>query len=108
MIDFILTGLIIFSVWFIYVFSKDFWKHRKEMENGSWVKTGIIGFLVNFFDALGMALPAIIAVLIAALIVKSLPLDSLRWIVMAVIIYTSISMLYRSITDRKENISTAA
>jgi uncharacterized membrane protein YfcA len=43
--------------------------------------------------AVGMALPSIIAVLIAALIVKSLPLDMLRWLVIIVIVYTSIVML---------------
>jgi uncharacterized membrane protein YfcA len=54
MILFILTGLILFSIWFMYIFSNDVWKHRKQMESGSWVKTGIIGFLVNFFDVLGI------------------------------------------------------
>ena len=43
--------------------------------------------------AIGMALPGIIAVLIAALIVKSLPLDTLRWVVIVVIVYTSVVML---------------
>ena len=43
--------------------------------------------------AVGMAIPSIIAVLIAALIVKSLPLDTLRWLVIVVIIYTSTVML---------------
>lgn len=43
--------------------------------------------------AIGMALPGIIAVLIAALIVKSLPLDTLRWLVIIVIVYTSVVML---------------
>ena len=43
--------------------------------------------------ALGMAIPSIFAVLIAALIVKSLPLDILRWLVIVVIIYTSSVML---------------
>ena len=40
-----------------------------------------------------MAIPGVIAVLIAAFIVKSLPLDILRWIVIVVILYTSIVML---------------
>ena len=44
--------------------------------------------------AVGMAIPGIVAVLIAALIVKSLPLDALRWMVLVVIIYTSTVMLY--------------
>jgi uncharacterized membrane protein YfcA len=44
--------------------------------------------------ALGMALPSIVAVLIAAFIVKSLPLDTLRWVVLVIVVYTSTSMLY--------------
>ena len=44
--------------------------------------------------SVAMALPGIVAVLIAALIVKSLPLQILRWIVIAVILYTAIVMLY--------------
>ena len=43
--------------------------------------------------AMGMAIPAIGAVLLAALVVKSLPLDALRWVVMAVILYTAVVML---------------
>ena len=43
--------------------------------------------------AIGMAIPAIVAVLIAAFIVKSLPLDTLRWLVLAVILYTAVIML---------------
>ena len=44
--------------------------------------------------ALGMAIPSIIAVLIAAFIVQSLPLDTLRWVVLIIVLYTSMSMLY--------------
>jgi uncharacterized membrane protein YfcA len=43
--------------------------------------------------AVGMALPGIVAVLIAAFIVKSLPLDTLRWVVIVVILYTAGVML---------------
>jgi uncharacterized membrane protein YfcA len=43
--------------------------------------------------AMAMAIPGIVAVLIAALIVKSLPLDTLRWLVIIVILYTSAVML---------------
>ncbi|WP_235299470.1 sulfite exporter TauE/SafE family protein [Portibacter marinus] len=46
--------------------------------------------------ALAMAVPGAIAVLIAAFWVKSLPLDTLRWIVMAVIVYTSLVMFRSS------------
>ncbi len=52
--------------------------------------------------AVGMLIPSIIAVLIAAFIVKSLPLDKLRWIVIAVIIYTSASMLYAVFRKKQE------
>jgi uncharacterized membrane protein YfcA len=51
--------------------------------------------------ALGMALPSIIAVLIAALVVKSLPLDTLRWVVLFVIVYTSIVMLKSAFKKEK-------
>lgn len=43
--------------------------------------------------AVSMAIPGAIAVLIAAFVVKSLPLDTLRWVVICVIIYTSFIML---------------
>ena len=43
--------------------------------------------------AIGMAIPGIIAVLIAAFFIKSLPLDTLRWIVIGVILYTATIML---------------
>jgi uncharacterized membrane protein YfcA len=40
-----------------------------------------------------MAIPGIVAVFIAAFIVKSLPLASLRWLVIVVILYTAILLL---------------
>jgi uncharacterized membrane protein YfcA len=43
--------------------------------------------------AVGMAIPALVAVLIAAFIVKSLPIDTLRWVVIVVILYTATVML---------------
>lgn len=51
--------------------------------------------------AMAMALPGMIAVLIAALIVKSLPLDTLRWVVMVVILYTSVVMLRAAFRGKK-------
>lgn len=44
----------ILSIFFIYVLSKDFIKHLKVLENVSVVKTALIGFVVNFFDVLGI------------------------------------------------------
>jgi len=43
--------------------------------------------------AFSMAIPGIIAVFIAAFIVKSLPLASLRWLVIIVILYTAFILL---------------
>ena len=54
MVTIILVGLILFLIWFIYFFAKDIWLHKKHLGNASWIKTGVIGFLVNFFDVLGI------------------------------------------------------
>jgi uncharacterized membrane protein YfcA len=43
--------------------------------------------------AVGLALGGLPAVLLAAYVVKSLPLGAVRWLVVAVVIYTSINML---------------
>jgi len=53
--------------------------------------------------ALGMALAGTVAVLIAAFIVKSLPLDTLKWIVLVIVLYTSVSMLYNTIQVSRIN-----
>ena len=47
----------------------------------------------NVRAALGLALGGIPAVLVAGLIVKSLPLDTLRWLVVAVVTYAAVVML---------------
>ena len=43
--------------------------------------------------ALGLALGGVPAVLIAAFIVKSLPLTAMRWLVVVVVLYTAVSLL---------------
>jgi uncharacterized membrane protein YfcA len=43
--------------------------------------------------ALGLSLGGIPAVLLAALLVKSLPLNAVRWLVILVVLYTAVSML---------------
>jgi uncharacterized membrane protein YfcA len=48
-----------------------------------------------------MAIFGSIAVLIAALIVKSLPLDILRWVVIGVICFTSFVMLHAAFKPKK-------
>lgn len=47
-------ALVVLSVFFIYTLSKDFFNHQKVLEKVSVVKTAIIGFVVNFFDVLGI------------------------------------------------------
>jgi uncharacterized membrane protein YfcA len=54
MIEFIRVSLIILAIWFSIVLINDFLKHKNKLENASWLKSGIIGFIVNFFDALGI------------------------------------------------------
>jgi uncharacterized membrane protein YfcA len=46
--------LFILAIWFSIVLIRDFIRHRNKLENSSWVKTSIIGFVVNFFDTLGI------------------------------------------------------
>ncbi len=58
--------------------------------------------------ALGLALGGLPAALIAALIVKSLPLGAVRWLVVFVVIYTALNMLMTAKTDRTEDKTTAA
>jgi uncharacterized membrane protein YfcA len=56
-------------------------------------------------NALGLAIGGVPGVLVAAYIVKSLPLGIVRWLVIAVVLYTAITML---IAAARENTSTAA
>jgi uncharacterized membrane protein YfcA len=50
--------------------------------------------------AVAMAIPGIVAVGLAAFVVKSLPLDILRWVVIVVILYTSGVMLNAGFTKK--------
>lgn len=54
MIQFIWVSLALLTVWFCVVFFRDFYLHNNNLEKVSWLKTGFIGFLVNFFDVLGI------------------------------------------------------
>ncbi|MDH3710370.1 MAG: sulfite exporter TauE/SafE family protein [Cyclobacteriaceae bacterium] len=51
---FIWITLAVLLIYFTYVFGKDIFKHQNVLENVSIVKTTAIGFIVNFFDALGI------------------------------------------------------
>jgi len=54
MITFIWISLAGLTIWYSLVLLTDFLNHKNILENVSWVKTGIIGFVVNFFDVLGI------------------------------------------------------
>ena len=54
MVNLIWIVLVLFSLWFIYVLASDIIKNKKNLENISFLKTGAIGFVVNFFDVLGI------------------------------------------------------
>ena len=54
MITIIWVIFAIMAVWIGVVLVRDVVKHREELENNSWVKTGLIGFIGNFFDVLGI------------------------------------------------------
>jgi uncharacterized membrane protein YfcA len=46
--------LVVLTILFAVVFTRDVVKHQAVLENASLLKTGIIGFVVNFFDVLGI------------------------------------------------------
>ncbi|MFN8580586.1 MAG: sulfite exporter TauE/SafE family protein [Gemmatimonadaceae bacterium] len=54
----------------------------------------------SFSPAVGLAVGGIPAVLIAAFIVKSLPLTTVRWLVVAVVLYTAAVMLRSAMVER--------
>ena len=54
MITIIWISLIALAIWFTIVLIKDFIRHKNSLENSNWVKTAIIGFIVDFFDVLGI------------------------------------------------------
>ena len=58
--------------------------------------------------AIGLAIGGIPAVLIAALIVRSLPIDYVRWLVVVVVIYTAASMLRSAATEKAARKAAAA
>ena len=62
----------------------------------------------NLRAAIGLALGGIPAVLIAAYIVKSLPLYYVRWLVIAVVIYTAVMMLRSALAEQQAGASTKA
>jgi uncharacterized membrane protein YfcA len=67
--------------------------------------TGSIRFIrersYDMRAAFGLALGGIPGVLLAAYIIKELPLGTVRWLVIAVVIYTSVSMLWSALSEGK-------
>jgi uncharacterized membrane protein YfcA len=51
---------------------------------------------------LGLALGGVPAVLLAAFVVKSLPLTAMRWLVVVVVLYAAVSMLRSAFREAKE------
>jgi uncharacterized membrane protein YfcA len=54
MLTIVWVSLVVLAVWFCIVLVRDFLAHRNNLENSSWLKTSVIGFVVNFFDVLGI------------------------------------------------------
>jgi uncharacterized membrane protein YfcA len=54
--------------------------------------------------ALGLALGGIPAILLAAFLVKSLPLRTVRWLVVIVVLYTAAMMLRSAVRERRERV----
>jgi len=71
------------------------------MGAGSGIRHVQIG-QVDFRIVLGLAIGGIPAVLVAALLVKSMPLDLLRWLVFVVVVYASATMALSAWKGRKE------
>jgi uncharacterized membrane protein YfcA len=59
----------------------------------------------NLKSALGLTLGGIPGVLIAAFVVRSLPLRAVRWLVIAVVVYTALMMLRSARTQRAQAIA---
>lgn len=54
MVVFIWVSLAVFTLWFSISLARDYIKHKNNLEESSWLKTSLIGFVVNFFDVLGI------------------------------------------------------
>jgi uncharacterized membrane protein YfcA len=56
----------------------------------------------NLKSALGLTLGGIPAVVLAAFIVRSLPLVAVRWLVLAIVVYTAIMMLRSAVSASQQ------
>ena len=46
--------LVVMTVYIVVIFGRDLIIHRKNLHDGNPIITGLIGFVTNFFDALGI------------------------------------------------------
>src|SRR5258708_23214277 len=58
--------------------------------------------------ALGLAIGGIPGVIVAAKIVKSLNLYTVRWLVIVVVLYTAITMLYAAFSEQRSGVAAEA
>jgi uncharacterized membrane protein YfcA len=49
--------------------------------------------------AMGLAIGGVPGVLIAAFIIKSIPIEYVRWLVIVVVLYTAVTMLHSAFTQ---------
>jgi uncharacterized membrane protein YfcA len=54
MITILWVVFLLLACWIAVSLFRDYLKHRENLENNSWTKTGFIGFVGNFFDTLGI------------------------------------------------------
>ncbi|MBM3907025.1 MAG: sulfite exporter TauE/SafE family protein [Gemmatimonadetes bacterium] len=54
MIAFIWASLALLTVWYLAVLARDVARHRQGLAEGRWGATGLVGFVTNFFDVLGI------------------------------------------------------
>lgn len=54
----------------------------------------------NFKSALGLTLGGIPGVLLAAFLVRSLPLEAVRWLVIVAVVYTAVMLLRSAAIER--------
>lgn len=52
MITIIWISLVVLTLWYGFVLTRDFFAHINKLEKLSTIKTALIGFGVNFFDVL--------------------------------------------------------
>ena len=62
----------------------------------------------NLKSALGLAIGGVPGVLIAAFIVKSMPLKAVLWLVIVVVVYTAIMMLRSAAIEKRAERALAA